>query len=169
MIGRTLTFASLLLAAAQPAFAAIPATGSQVVDAEAPPAAPPIAVTWNISVRGRVLVAELILVNTGSLTRDVVLANGQSPGPQVSAALDGAALEAVLAPAQKRELSSRGGPFPLAYGPLVAGERLVAGTYRFRLPAGFAGKTVHLEALVVGAFDHVVLPTTVVLPARGAV
>ncbi len=140
----SLTFASLLLAAMNPAVAATPDTYTTENAAAASPA-PSLAEKWKLSVQDGVLVATLTLVNTGSKSATIAEAYGHNPGTYVSASIDGSALDAVLTRPQELDMMSRMGPMP-KFGTIAAGKEYVAGTYKFTLPAGYKGKTVHLEA-----------------------
>lgn len=168
MTARSFTFASLLLAAASPAFAEPPSDLSKVL-AEAEPAAPlPLSAKWDLKVKNGVLIAELKLVNTSASAVDIVVARGHSLGPSVQASLDDVALNQLLEPAQERDMMSRMGPMP-SYGPVAAGGERTIGTYRFELPADSAGKTLRLDTWVRGQAGSVRLLMTMPLDPRGQV
>ena len=170
MTGRSLSFASLLLTAVQPAFAGgMPvAPVSQAATIPEVQSLTALQARWNLSIRGGELVADLILINTSAEAVDIVSARGHSPGPYVSAILGENTLSQVLTGVQERDMMSRMGPMP-TYAAIAPGKEFVAGTYRFTLPANYAGSTVHLEATVRGAkFDSQKLQLDVQLDPKKA-
>ncbi len=166
---RALTFASLLFAAAHPALAESPAPtqSAQATIAEAAPAT--LGAKWNLSVKGGVLTAELVLVNTSGVGVDVLMKRGSSPATRVTGTLDGSELTAIYEPTPEREMMSRMGPMPV-YEVVAANGEAKAGSFRFKLPSNYSGKSVHLEASVrTDSGETIVLPLTMVLSANGAV
>lgn len=168
MTARSFTFASLLLAAANPAFAEVPEAVSGTLSEQAPADSLPLSAKWELKVKNGVLIAELRLVNTSASAVDVVLTRGHSLGPGVQASLDDVALNQVLDPAQERDMMSRMGPMP-SYGPIVAGGERTIGTYKFELPADSAGKTLRFDTWVSGKGGSVRLLMTMPLDPRGQV
>ncbi len=176
MTARGLSFASLLLAATGPAVAgeAEPAPGLTLKQAlsgvsEATPATLPVTARWALSVSQGVLTAKLTLVNASNAPVDVLTARGSSPGPNVHATLDDAALSRVLNDKQEREMMSRMGPMP-TYTAIAAGASREVGTYTFALPADYAGKPLRLETRVWGAEGATVtLPVEMVMGGKAGV
>lgn len=173
MTVRTLTFASLLFAAAHPSFAETPAAAANDVPTHSQVTAEsgdlPLEGRWKTSVKDGVLVADLTLVNTSKSAVDIVVAYGRSPGTYVRADMDGARLDQVLDQAQRGERMSRMGPMP-KFGPIAAGKELVAGTFKFTLPQGYAGKSIELQATVESPDGRtLVIPFTLVLGPTKAV
>ena len=144
----SLTFASLLLAATQPAVAGEPmqkqASSSAVADEEK---TLPIVGRWTTAEKDGVLVAALTLVNTSPGAVDLLIGRGKSPGTFVLASIDGVQLSPVYDQSQEREMMSRRGPMPV-YAPLAGKGEIVAGVFRFTLPAGYSGQPIDLEATV---------------------
>jgi hypothetical protein len=101
-------------------------------------------------VKDGVLIAKLSLTNTSNSPVDLIVARRNGPGAYVTAEAGETRLEAILDRGQQADLVSRMGPMP-KYGVILANQQLDAGTFRFRLPAGFkAGQVVHLRASVAG-------------------
>ena len=171
MSARSLTFASLLLGAAQPALAGGYPTQAQSAEASIPEvqSTMPLQAKWNLSIKNGQLNAELILMNMGGDPVDIVSARGHSPGPYVSAILGENTLSPVMTNEQERDMMSRMGPMR-SYTAIAQGQQFTAGTFRFTLPTNYGGQTVHLEAQVRGANgDLLKLPLDIVLDAQKAV
>ena len=168
MRARSFTFASLLLAAANPVFAEEPQTSSATYVDVGLPDKLSVAAKWELKIKGNTLVAELKLVNTGTAAVDIVAARGHTPGPGVNASIDDIVLTRVLEPAQERDMMSRMGPMPV-FGAIAAGGERNIGTYTFELPEGYAGKTLLLVTWVHGQGTEARLPVTLLLDSRGAV
>jgi hypothetical protein len=113
-----------------------------------------------------VLVATLTLVNTSSKPIDLLVARGSSPGARVNATMAGTRLEPVYAPSSRFEGMSRMGPMPV-YAPIAGNRELLAGTFRFTLPAGSADQAIELQATIQAEDGRtIVLPFTVVVGAE---
>jgi hypothetical protein len=145
MSARSLSFASLLLAAAPPVLAAEPTNA--VVTASDSAAAPAVTGKWSQSVKDGELVLKLTLANTGHEAVDVMVARGKMPGTDVQASIDGVALARVFSDEEMSGQMSRMGPMP-RFAPVAANKQLDAGTFRFTLPEGYHGEAVHVEARV---------------------
>jgi hypothetical protein len=167
MSARSLTFASLLLAAAPPALAETPAQVAAPAPGQ-PADSVPLSPRWSTSVKGTVLVARLTLVNTGDAPVDLLVRRGSSPGPSVIALVDGTQLVPVLDPSQEREVISRMGPMPV-YAPVAGAGEVEVGTFRFTLPKEAAGKAIRFETTVRTADGrHAVLATSTVVGGSDA-
>ncbi len=144
-----LSFASLLFAMVQPAAAEIPEVQqAKTTDSTAPEApATQVSARWSHEIKGNELLVKLTLVNTNSEPVDVVVTRGKQPGPWVQASVDGMSLERILTKAEMSGEMSRMGPMP-QWAPVAAGKEILAGTYRFALPEGYAGGPIEIKGQV---------------------
>ncbi len=163
MSARSLSFASLLLAAVAPAFAGEPPNAQVVTAAEPAAAAPTLAGRWSHTIKGGELFVELKLVNTGPEAIDVLVSRGKMPGTDLQAAIDGVALTRVFSDEEMSGQMSRMGPMP-RFAPVAAKREILAGTYRFQLPQGYAGQAIRLEATANSLGDSVSISTEVHAP-----
>lgn len=157
-----LSFASLLFAMVQPAAAEIPEVQeAKTTDATAPEA-PAAQVTgrWSHEIKGGELLVKLTLVNANTEAVDVVVSRGKQPGPWVQASVDGTTLERILTKAEMSGEMSRMGPMP-AWAPVAPGKEILAGTYRFALPEGYAGGPIQIRGEVSQQDGQVEISTTV--------
>ena len=145
------SFASLLFSIVAPALAAEPI--AEVVANNTQAAAVPdaaqatLTARWETEINGKELLVKLTLLNTGSEATDIVISRGKQPGPWLQAAISGSTLDRNLTKSEMQGEMSRMGPMP-TFAPVAAGTEIFAGTYRFALPAGYAGEPISLEASV---------------------
>ena len=147
MHGRPLTFASLLLAAAAPAFAGEPPLEPTPQSATNQPEAATVGGKWSTEVKDGKLLATLTLVNTGKEPVDVMIARGKQPGPSVQAQIAGVSLAPVFSAIDEQAMMSRRGPMPV-YAVAQPNQELLVGTYQFQLPATYAGEPIDITAHV---------------------
>ena len=158
---RSFSFASLL-AFAGPAVA-------QEAQPQAPEVAPqpelPIEGRWSTEIQGNELVVRLTVVNTGDRAIELLMRKDElSAG--VQATIDGKALNRVLDAERLAETMTRRVDLPV-YAPLAAKRELLAGTWRFSLPEGYAGAPVRVQVTVHGQNGSRALVTVVNAPDRG--
>jgi hypothetical protein len=153
----TLSFASLLFAAAQGAQA-----GQIAADHDAA-SAPELAARWTHEVKNGELHVTLRVKNTGDEAVDVMLARGKMPGTDLQADLGGVALQRLFTDEEMSGQMSRRGPMP-TYAAVAVEKEILAGTYRFQLPEGYTGGSIRLEATVRTGDENVTLRTEVNAP-----
>lgn len=171
MSARTFSFASLLLATATPAMAGGYSPPQQIAEASdpQPTAAPTLKGIWGVSVKNGVVTAKLTLMNYGTEAVDFVSARGASPGPSVQASISDESLSPIFTADQERGMMSRMGPMP-TYAAIAPGAAFVVGTYQFKLPENYTGKTIQFEARVRSdAREVLTLPFETVLGVKPAV
>lgn len=158
MHARPVSFASLLLAAASPAFAeSPPQTPAQT--ANRAPESLAVDGRWTTEVKDGKLVATLTVVNTGNDAIELLSKRGRSPGAGVQAMLGEQSLAPILGPDQMRDMMSRRGPMP-TFTKIAPKKELLVGTYEFQLPEGYAGQPIELVAYVEAMGQSATLKTT---------
>lgn len=157
-----LSFASILFAMVQPAAAEIPEVQAARTTESAEPQGPaaPVTARWSHAIKGKELHVTLTLVNANTEPVDVVVSRGKQPGPWVQASVDGTSLERILTKTEMQGEMSRMGPMP-AWAPVAPGKEILAGTYRFALPEGYAGGPIRIEGEVSQGDGQTRISTTV--------
>lgn len=142
---RSFSFASLLAFAAAPALAEEP----HAQQAVAPQPELPIDGRWTSEIRDGRLVVSLTVVNTSDRPLELLMRRQGELSAGVQAAIDGELLGLELDEERLHETMSRRVQLPV-YAPLAAKGQLLAGTWRFTLPEGYAGAPIRVQVTVHG-------------------